>query len=554
VHPDRIGPYRVESRLGAGGMGTVYLGIHDTTGDRAAVKVLPASLAREEGFVARFEREVQALQKLSNPHIVEFLEGGVDDEGRHYYAMEYVEGETLTARLHRERRLPWRETIEIAIQICVALKAAHNAGVIHRDLKPSNLLLAPNGTVKLTDFGIAHVFAGTQLTAPGSTIGTAEFMSPEQAEGRHVTKQSDLYSLGAVMYTMLTGRPPYTGKTARAVIQMHLVGQFDRPRNYVPDLPVWLDDVVCELLERDPAKRPPDAYVLQRRLETILARVELAASQDATRTAVAGSGPSDDTVAQFPDSGPRGPGAATLMRDLVKAEVERTQQKSPLGRAFDNTWVLVGLLVLVVGFTVWMWRNSGLSPEQHFKAGVAALEQPAGPAWLEARREHFDPLLEADEETWGPRLRPHLERIAAYEFARNLERNPRLRPATLPANAAQRFVLQAERERDAGNLAAAERTLVTLRRLLVETGTHGELLDVVDGRLAELRERSEQRGDDALVTAALARAEEHLESSEVAAARALLADLTTLYADDPAIITRIDDLRSRIELEVNEHP
>ncbi len=141
-------------------MGTVYLGDDDRDpGKQAAIKVLPAAMAREPGFVARFNREIDAMRTVHGPHIVELLDAG-EDAGTWYYAMEYVEGETLTERLVREKRLPWREVIDTAVQICKALKAAHNAGVIHRDLKPSNLLLGKDGTVKLTDFGVAQVFAG----------------------------------------------------------------------------------------------------------------------------------------------------------------------------------------------------------------------------------------------------------------------------------------------------------------------------------------------------------------------------------------------------------
>jgi serine/threonine-protein kinase len=139
--PDQIGPYVIEEKIGAGGMGTVYRGRHRETGQLAAVKVLPAALAREDGFVARFNREIEAMRQLANPHVVALYEHGESD-GTWYYAMEFVEGETLTDRIRREKRLPWREAVDVAIEICAALKAAHDAGIVHRDLKPSNLLLS----------------------------------------------------------------------------------------------------------------------------------------------------------------------------------------------------------------------------------------------------------------------------------------------------------------------------------------------------------------------------------------------------------------------------
>src|SRR5262245_6936441 len=135
----QVGPWVFEKKLGAGGMGTVYLGRHSQTSQLAAVKVLPPSLAREEGFIERFKREIVSMEKLKSPHIVEFFENGNEGD-TYYYAMEHVDGETLTARLRRDKRLPWPEVIDLSLQICRALKAAHNGGIVHRDLKPSNLL------------------------------------------------------------------------------------------------------------------------------------------------------------------------------------------------------------------------------------------------------------------------------------------------------------------------------------------------------------------------------------------------------------------------------
>ncbi len=182
--PARIGDYDVRRKLGAGGMGTVYLGQHRSSGELAAIKVLSASLAREPGVVDRFQREIEVVGKLKSRHIVSLLGSGEDSEtGQLYFAMDYVEGQTLTELLLAEKRLSWEETVDIALQICTGLKSAHVAGVIHRDLKPSNLLIGSDGLVRLTDFGVAQLFATQRLTVTGGIIGTAEYMSPEQAEG-----------------------------------------------------------------------------------------------------------------------------------------------------------------------------------------------------------------------------------------------------------------------------------------------------------------------------------------------------------------------------------
>ena len=282
----QIGPWVIERKLGAGGMGTVYLGKHVETSQMAAIKVLPASLAREEGFIERFKREIDSMEKLKSPHIVEFYESGNEGD-TYYYAMEFVDGETLTSRLKRDKRLPWSEVIDICLQLCRALKAAHNAGIIHRDLKPSNLMMSPDGTLKLTDFGVAQVFASQKLTITGGIVGTVEYMSPEQAKGQRATKKSDLYSFGAVMYVMLTGRPPFSGKTSLDVIHKHQFAQFDRPALIATDIPKQLDEIVCKLLEKDPDKRFPDSYVLSLRLIEVQKRFAWQSAENANAAAEA---------------------------------------------------------------------------------------------------------------------------------------------------------------------------------------------------------------------------------------------------------------------------
>ena len=360
MHPPRVGPYLIDRKIGAGGMANVYLGKHTESGQVAAVKVLPASLAREEGFVLRFNREIEALRKLNHPNIVKLFESGADDDETYYYSMEYVEGETLSSRLRRDRRIPWEETIRMAIQICAGLKHAHDVGVVHRDLKPSNLLISREGTVKITDFGVAQVFAAEQLTVTGAVIGTAEFMSPEQVEGRRADRRSDLYSLGAVMYTMIVGQPPFSGNNAAEVMQKHRFGRFDTARSYVPAIPSWLDDVICQLLQKDPEKRIPDAYVLSRRLQEVVKKVELKSSQS-----TAAERP-EDAVTRF--DGPvasRGVMGATMVRDLMQAHAARTQADTALERLFNNTWVLLVMLLLVLGGLVWFWpRGSGNSADE----------------------------------------------------------------------------------------------------------------------------------------------------------------------------------------------
>ena len=331
--PPRVGPYLLDRKLGSGGMGTVYLGIHEGTGEKAAVKVLPAALAREEGFRERFGREVEAVKALRSPHIAGHLASGAcgpdgdlwdpdapgfdADAAVAFLAMQYIPGETLLVRLRRDRRLPWRAAVELGIQTCAALKAAHDAGVVHRDLKPSNLILADGGgdpgnasdgvgRVVLVDFGVAQLFAAGRLTKTGGVIGTAEFMAPEQASGTRVTKKSDLYSLGALLYACVCGVPPFRGTTAADVLQRHRFGTFDAPRRYAPDCPPAVEAVIRDLLAKNPADRPADARVVAERLKRAVAREDyLTRAGDAGRREPGGraGGRTAGLTAGRPDDG-----------------------------------------------------------------------------------------------------------------------------------------------------------------------------------------------------------------------------------------------------------
>ena len=345
MHPDRIGPYHIDKRIGAGGMGNVYLGRHEQTGAIVAVKELPAALAREEGFVLRFNREIEAMRKLNCPNIVKLFDSGTDGD-LYYYAMEYVDGENLTTRLRREKRIPWLEAIEISRQICAGLKHAHDAGVVHRDLKPSNLMLGKDGIVKITDFGVAQIFAADRLTSTGGSIGTAEFMSPEQVIGSRVDKRSDLYSLGAVLYTMIVGQPPFVGPTASDIMQKQRFGRFDPPKNYVPEIPPWLNDLICQLLEKEPEKRPPDAFVTSKRLQEVINRVKLLNARDK-------SSPGDATRVD-PDT-EVDPISGTLVRDLLRLDSSGKDPAAVVTRAMSSIWLTLGSLGLILACGSWLF-------------------------------------------------------------------------------------------------------------------------------------------------------------------------------------------------------
>ncbi len=265
---EQLGPYKIGRKLGRGGMGTVYEAVNCETGQPAAIKLLNPHLSDEEGFRERFEVEIETLKKLKHPNIVR-LYGFGEHDGEVYYAMELVPGTNLEDELHAGRRFDWRETTGIGVKLCRALKHAHDHGVIHRDIKPANLLLSKTGEIKLTDFGIARLFGNTRMTADGGLVGTAEYMAPEQADGRQVTYHADLYSLGSVLFAMLAGRPPFRSRSLAEMLQMQRCAEPPAVSEFNSDVPRELENIIAKLLSKSPSERVANADLLARQLSAM---------------------------------------------------------------------------------------------------------------------------------------------------------------------------------------------------------------------------------------------------------------------------------------------
>lgn len=265
---ERLGPYRIERMIGRGGMGVVYAGVHTDTGERVAVKVLSAALAADPRFRDRFALEIETLKTLHHPNIVRLLGYG-EDEGHVFYSMELVLGRNLQEELRAGRRFQWREVSRIGVQVCQALKHAHDHGVIHRDLKPANLLYTDDELIKLTDFGIARLFGSSQHTMEGGVLGTADYMSPEQADSRPITARTDLYSLGGVFFALLTGRPPFLGKTVLEVLERLRHEEPPLVRRFAPDVPEEFEQIIGELLRKNPVARVATPQILAKRLKSM---------------------------------------------------------------------------------------------------------------------------------------------------------------------------------------------------------------------------------------------------------------------------------------------
>jgi beta-lactam-binding protein with PASTA domain/predicted Ser/Thr protein kinase len=283
------GRYRIVRKLGAGGMADVYLAEDQELGRRVAIKILNDRHAADDSFIERFRREAKNAAGLSHPNIVSVYDRG-EAEGTYYIAMEYLEGRSLKELIVSRGSAPVKLAIDYARQILAAVGFAHRHGIVHRDIKPHNVMVGPEGRLKVTDFGIARSGA-SQMTEVGSIIGTAQYLSPEQARGSRVDQTSDVYSVGVVLYEILTGQVPFTGDTPLEIAMKHLSEVPRPPSELRPDVPHDLDLVVLRALAKDPSERYQTAEEMDADLERVLQGLPVGEETATAATAVlAGSG------------------------------------------------------------------------------------------------------------------------------------------------------------------------------------------------------------------------------------------------------------------------
>jgi serine/threonine-protein kinase len=298
------GRYRLSGRLGAGGMSTVFLATDEVLERPVAVKLLAEHLAEDEAFVARFRREALAAARLQHPNIVQVFDSGEDPEStRHFIVMEYVDGPSCAEMLREHRTLDIDDTVRIVRDACHGLEYAHRAGVVHRDVKPGNLLLTSDGILKLADFGIAKAAEQTRITQVGSVLGTAAYLSPEQAAGQEAGPPSDLYSLGVCAYQFLTGRLPheYGSLTELALKQQN--EQVEPISALRDDVPPSLDRAIRAALERDPNARYENALQMAEAIEAGYHGEDTDTTRGLFRTGTeyaTGTGPDTDATQALP--------------------------------------------------------------------------------------------------------------------------------------------------------------------------------------------------------------------------------------------------------------
>jgi len=311
-----VGRYDVGPLVGSGGMAEVYAGHDRLLGRPVAIKVLRSQYASDPSFLERFRREAQAAAAFSHPNIVAVYDTGMEG-GTPFMVMEYVQGRTLKDVLAAEGIMPPFRAGEIGAQVAAALAAAHLRGLVHRDVKPANIMLTADGTAKVTDFGIARIETASPLTQPAAVVGTAQYIAPEQAEGRIVDGRSDIYSLGCVLYELLTGQVPFTGATPVAIAYRHVQDPVVPPRLLNPNIPPELEAVVLKAMAKAPGDRYQTAAQLAADLERSSAAPLFAAAPGAAASAEMATQYLPPSPTQMgppaPGPGPTGPMATRVL-------------------------------------------------------------------------------------------------------------------------------------------------------------------------------------------------------------------------------------------------
>lgn len=542
----RFGPFELKERLGAGGMGVVFRAVHLPSGREVALKILPPALSANRKLVARFEREMAILKKLDHPNITRYYGGGKIN-GQQFYAMQLMHGGTLEDELRRKGRLTWERTIDYGIQICAALDHAHSHGVIHRDLKPANLFLTEQQRIVLGDFGIARDTDATALTAAGYTVGTYAYMAPEQITGKvPVSPKIDLYALGCVLFEMLTGRPPFQGQTQPELLYQHVHKKPPRVAEFAFDCPVWLEDLILQLLAKDPRERPHDAPFVEMKLREVPQKV---AEQTSLTQHVAQGGAT--VVARKTD-------AEQLKRSLKRRKKNRRSDQP----FFEQTWFLASCLAAVLALMAWLlWPAS---EEELFREAQRLMASDDPLHWQEARDRYLLELLERfPDGKHAQQAREFLDRLAAYQAERRALLNIRLGRA--PQSEGERLFVRGYRYEQFGDRLSALEHYRSMVRLLTQsqasaaaasdsapTGDATSEADRAFVALARQRIREIETAGDltdraTLLNRALTQGDELWQKGQTLKAREIWNSIITLYGDNREFQVQVERARAALD-------
>lgn len=594
----KFGPYQTEELLGRGGMGTVYRGVHEQTHQVVALKVLSFIHADDDNFRERFGLEIETLKKLRHPNIVELYGYGVQD-GHLFYAMELIHGNSLQQELDAGRRFDWRETTQFSVEICQALKHAHDRGVIHRDLKPANLLLTEDNQIKLSDFGIAKLFGAHQITADRSVIGTADYMAPEQAEGNQANARSDLYSLGSVMYALVTGKPPFAAPTLAKVLSDLRHAEPISLSQRVPQIPPEFDGIVQHLLQKDPEKRMATALALANHLRAMehainrkitleddsaseSAQTKLDTQVDGTPLPVQTDPDSDDTQSlsptvaaeEFPpqvsseaavtvEASSPGRQSPTRAETLSGEDTEqpadhftkvdpnrsmtddRDGAEESLAMRISKISLTLLLIVLLVAGGWYMLKPA--SEEQLYQQIEAAAQEGSPDALVKLSAEIETFLKRFPDSSHRQQVQEHLREIELQRVHRSFEQKTRNTRAAGKMSAPARAYLQALQEsRSNQELAAVQMQAIIDLFSGVSDKEAQQYVKLATADLASLNRQINQRRQQSLqLLRSRLKDATQLSETNTEAAQAIYRSLVILYADKPWAAEVVEEARKR---------
>jgi hypothetical protein len=418
----RVGNWILGPEVGRGPNGVVYKATAaDGSGQPAALKILTADFARDPAFQSRFPGDLLALRRLAHPNVCTLFDGGVH-AGMPYYASEWAEGTDLATLLKRKAKsgepgLNWRDTVvSVAVQVARALNHGHRRSLLHRDLTPSNVILAENGTVKVTDFGVAKSFGRAPLSLPPEPWGTAAFLAPELFAGKAATKRSDLYALGGVLYAALTGRPPFAAISTPEFLHKHTYALPDRPANFLPKLPAEMDELVCNLLAKDPNRRPVAAAAVVEECD------KLRGKQERRGERVTWPADPGDTALHAP------------LSDTAVAEAEGDEDAADDARPkplFARPAVVVPLFAIVCGLLLFALIRPGPGADELFHKAEPLMASSDPADWDTAWDDYLEPLSRKYPDRFADEVNAFKERRAVRrELTKALEQAKRATFAT----------------------------------------------------------------------------------------------------------------------------
>jgi serine/threonine-protein kinase len=516
-------------------MGIVYKATYLKGGQKVALKVLAPDLTSDVKVAKRFEREMDILKKLKHPNIVKYY-GGSATGAQRFYAMELVTGGSLDQVIRKQGKLSWEQTIDYGLQIAKALEHAHAAGIVHRDLKPANLLLTGDGTLKLSDFGIARDTQSTALTQAGKTVGTMAYMAPEQITGKSpVTRRTDLYALGCVLFQMLTGRTVFESETQPEMLFKHIEEDPPNVREFNIDCPIWLDKLVHELLAKEPEDRPYDALAVQVKLEDV--RTKVREQESVVRATVTGG----QSALTLKDGSPE------LTKVLGKKKSRKKRDPDAHAPFYEKTWFLGATLATLVGVVIVfiVWRGSEGKRYADIK-GYMASEEESDRTSQEEDIQSF--IEDFPDSSHVGEAKAWLDEIALIRARRRIA-NLELRDKD-PDNQGEELFLEARRyEKDGDRLGALER-FEAMIVLLEDKPELKPYITLAGEKIREIHAGLDSATDPLqFVRSYIAEADALYQDGKTLKARERWKAVVSLYKSKPEYNTLIEWTNARLDAE-----